>query len=436
MTTTERICSVLALVLSVLQPLPLVAQKRPDPAVKASRKAGSGPSERARPEARRYTIEQAVSDRAQLHTIAFNGLAFMTGDFGSDTFIPPGKVSDFFGFQYMRDIDAAGKGHNPMFLNRVAGNVLQILNEDQRALFLEASWDQALQMETIARMRWPVILAFDQELRGQRPEGRGALDPGAVSDHFSRIYALDAELAFERARVFGAVARSLTESQRARLGDMQFGDFDSWPEVDREALQRQRPRGESKMVGVAYLTLASEFFSWQAGSIDADVYFCPERHGTTFGGFYLKDLPAMGQKDFDISTSLTGDSGEAFLDLLNPDQRARIESIIPRQRDALREIVSLRREIAGCLRGFLAGEPPDREVVLELGRHYGELDGFLSFHYATAFAEIFRTLDLDQQATMLRLRNLDTNEMGNVFIFSQRVELADPLATDPFFTPL
>ncbi|MCP3891772.1 MAG: hypothetical protein GY702_23320, partial [Desulfobulbaceae bacterium] len=40
---------------------------------------------------RNYSVEQAISDRAQLHTIAFNGLAFFTGDLCSDTFIPPGK---------------------------------------------------------------------------------------------------------------------------------------------------------------------------------------------------------------------------------------------------------------------------------------------------------------------------------------------------------
>ena len=57
--------------------------------------------------AHRYSIEQATSDKAQLHTIAFDGLAFLTGDFAMDTFLPPGKVSDYFGFQYMRDIDAS-----------------------------------------------------------------------------------------------------------------------------------------------------------------------------------------------------------------------------------------------------------------------------------------------------------------------------------------
>src|SRR5512137_470223 len=89
-----------------------------------------------------YSLEQALSDQAQLHTIAFSGLAFLTGDFGASTFIPPGKVADFFGFQYMRDVDAAGKGHNPMFLDRIAGNVLGILDARQRAVFERAAREQ------------------------------------------------------------------------------------------------------------------------------------------------------------------------------------------------------------------------------------------------------------------------------------------------------
>ena len=100
----------------------------------------------SRNNAQQYSIEQAISDQAQLHTIAFNGLAFITGDYGAATFISPGKVCDFFGFQYMRDIDVAQKGHNPIFLNRVAGNVLYTLNDGQRALLEKASREEARQM--------------------------------------------------------------------------------------------------------------------------------------------------------------------------------------------------------------------------------------------------------------------------------------------------
>ena len=57
-----------------------------------------------------YSIEQAISDRAQLHTLAFDGLAFLTGDFGSSTFLSPGKVADFSGFQYMRNMEPPPAG--------------------------------------------------------------------------------------------------------------------------------------------------------------------------------------------------------------------------------------------------------------------------------------------------------------------------------------
>src|SRR5512138_110658 len=109
--------SLVALAATAQNPPPQQPERRPPPP--------NDPRPRTGSPAQKHSLAQAVSDEAQLHTIAFSGLAFITGDFGASTFIPPGKVCDFFGFQYMRDIDAARKGHNPMFLNRVAANVLK-----------------------------------------------------------------------------------------------------------------------------------------------------------------------------------------------------------------------------------------------------------------------------------------------------------------------
>lgn len=58
------------------------------------------------------SLDQALFDDAQLKTIAFSGLAFLTGDMCSNTFFPPGKVSDFFGFQSIRDTTPNEFGHN------------------------------------------------------------------------------------------------------------------------------------------------------------------------------------------------------------------------------------------------------------------------------------------------------------------------------------
>ena len=381
-----------------------------------------------------YSIEQAVSDQAQLHTIAFSGLAFVTGDFGAATFLPPGKVCDFFGFQYMRDIDAAGKGHNPMFLNRVAGNVLKIMTDDQRKAFEGLARKQAEQFNALARKRWPLIKAFYRELGGDVPAGSTGLNKEAVVKYVGELFAFDAELAYVRAEAFGKLVASLTPEQKAFLGKMKFGDFNTWPDVDMD--QYKLPRGTEKSVNVAYMTYASEFFSWYAWSVEADTYFCPERHGTYFGGFYMKDMPAMGKKDFDISTSVTGDSGKSFLETLTEEQRKNITAIPDLQRKALKEIIDIRRGISTELRRFLKGEQADREKVLALGKRYGGLDGEMSYHYAAAFAKVNKTLTEEQRAKLVKLRNLDGYKSAPAYLYSDAVREAPQMPnTDAFFFP-
>ena len=384
------------------------------------------------PGIQKYSLEQAISDRAQLSTIAFSGLAFVTGDFGASTFLPPGKVCDFFGFQYMRDIDAAGKGHNPMFLNRVAGNVLHVLNDGQRKWFEDLAAEQAPQFEQLARMRYPLIWAFHRQLDGKLPTGSSGLEAKAVEKYVGDIFALDAELSFRRAEVFGQVARSLTADQKSYLSKMKFGDFNTWPELD-ERDQLPRPgRAGSPLVNVAYMTYASEFFSWYAGSVEADTYFCPERHGTYFGGFYMKDMPAMGQRDFDISTSRTGDSGAAFLNLLTSAQRNEITALPGRQRQALAEIIQVRRNISTELRKFLKGGTADKAKVAALGRRYGELDGELSWMYALAFAEIGRSLTEPQRAAAVKLRDLAGYQSAPAYLYSQPLQALPDLPDTDF----
>ena len=380
-----------------------------------------------------YSIEQAISDRAQLSTIAFSGLAFVTGDFGPDTFIPPGKVCDYFGFQYMRDVDVAQKGHNPMFLDRVAGNVLKTLTDEQRKVFADFSREQAKQYNELAMKRFPLIKAFYRQLKGDIPAGGAGLNKEVVTKYVGGIFEYDAEVSYKRAQVFGKIVASLTDEQKASLAQMKFGDFNTWPEVDME--KYKLPRETDRSVNVAYMTCASEFFSWYAGSVEADVYFCPERHGTYFGSFYMKDMPAMGKKDYDISTAITGDSGETFLKLLTPEQRVSITAIPEAQRKDLKEIIEVRKAVSIELRKFLKGETPDKQKVLSLGRRYGELDGEMSWMYATAFAKANKTLSADQRATLKKLRNLDGYTSAPAYLYSTPMKTLPSIPdTDFFFT--
>ena len=218
------------------------------------------------------------------------------------------------------------------------------------------------------------------------------------------------------------VHASLDEDQQAYLGKMKFGDFNSWPAID-ERDKLRRGRGRSKLFNVAYMTYASEFFSWTAGNIEADTYFCPERHGTYFGGFYMKDMPAMGKRDFDISTSVTGESGRILVEeLLEPEQAAHITAIPDLQRKLLMETIDVRRAFSTELRKFLDGKTPDRKRLLALGRRYGELDGEMSWLYTMAFAKVNRTLTDKQRAELVKLRNLPGYKSAPYYIYSRGQE--------------
>ncbi|MFA9392482.1 MAG: hypothetical protein ACERKD_21910 [Prolixibacteraceae bacterium] len=365
---------------------------------------------------KKYSIEQAISDRAQLTTIGFSGLAFITGDFGASTFLPPGKVCDYFGFQYMRDIDAAEKGHNPMFVDRVVGNVLFILNEKQKQRFRDLAEEQVSQLEALAEMRLPLIKSFHLELDGNIPKGSSGLNKQTVMDYVGDIFELDAKLSVRRAEVLAEVANSLTKEQKEYLGKMKFGDFNTWPDKTELAHLDMK---KSKLYNVAYMTYASEFFSWYAGSVEADTYICPERQGTYFGGFYMKDIAAMNQRDYDISTSVTGDSGEEFLNVvLSETQRGFIFQILNDQRKILNEVVEVRREFSTELRKLLNGQQPDKNKLLALGQRYGELDGELSWNYAIAFAKVKKTLTADQMAKLMKLRNVEGYESAPYYVYS------------------
>lgn len=380
-----------------------------------------------------YTIDQAISDNAQLHTIAFSGLAFITGDFGASTFIPPGKVCDYFGFQYMRDIDEKQSGHNPKFLSRVAGNVLRTLNTDQLKQFQDLATEQAPEYIALANMRLPLIHAFWTNMKGKAPAGSKGLNQASVEKYVGDIFARDGEMSYRRAQVMGSVARSLTPEQKAFFAKVKFGDFSTWPEVDEREQMRRLGPAKSKMESVAFMTYASEFYSWYGGSVEADTYFCPERHGTYFGGFYMKDMPAMGKRDFDISLSRTSDSGRDFLAALDADQRDEIEGIIDAQRKDLKESVELRRKISGELRKFLEGKTPDRAAVVALCRKYGELDGHMSWLYASAFAKVNQTLTSDQRTELMKIRNLDGYTSAPYYVYSQAMEAAPSLGDSARF---
>ncbi len=372
-----------------------------------------------KPGGNQYVLEQAISDNAQLYTISFDGLAFLTGSFNCNTFLPPGKAADFFGFQYMRDNDKGLNGHSGIYLMRIANNVLTILNDSQKQQLIALAKVQAPLYREFALKRIPLIKAFS-DLLGP---GNKSLDKAAVSRYVADLFLIDGDMSYGRAKAYGELVKSLTTEQKTAFAKLSFSDSNTWSKLEMEEVVDRK--NYSHEVHVAIMTFASEFFSWYAGSTDADVYFCPERHATYFGSFYMKDIPAMGDPNLALDTALTGDSGAGFVKALNAGQAALVTGLVEEQRSALEEIVTTRTAISAELRRFIKGETADRNTVMALSKRYGELDGEIAYYYATAFAKISGTLSASQKSALVKLRNLDSKydcPTDSIYIYSDRVK--------------
>lgn len=186
------------------------------------------------------------------------------------------------------------------------------------------------------------------------------------------------------------------------------------------------------------MTYAGDLFSWYAGNVTADVYFCPERQGTYFGSFYLKDAPAMGNPNYTIPSNLTGDMGAAFLNVLTPAQRSLVTDLVDLQETDLLRIVDRRTDVATALRQFIAGETPDSAAVLTLMEKYGEHDGEIVYLYATAFADVARTLNSTQWSQLYALREeILQGELSvptGAYSYSTPIVMPTGLNSDALFT--
>jgi phosphatidylethanolamine-binding protein (PEBP) family uncharacterized protein len=401
-----------------------------------------------------FTLEQSISDGAQRTTLAFAGLAMMTGNLEAQSFFPPGKVADYTGFQYLRDNDPDGMGHNTSFLTRVANNVIYILNDAQFEQLKSLAVGQQADIDLYGYQRFTLMKAFRRAFAGDIPVGSTGLNLNAVKSASRDLYLIDGRISFDRALLYATVLASMDSTQRAYLDAMKGKGWNSWPDVTSDQI-RTRMSGLPKGTSVAVMTYASDLFSWYAGSVDADVYFCPERHGTYFGSFYIKDAPAVGHEGYSIDEQLTATAGSALCDsskgYVTAQQAATMSALVDTQRGNLyaspgANIVQLRTQIATLLRGLLvstAGSDAVRDQVLALSETYGDLDGANNHAYATVFTQVYGTLTADQKTRLSDLRQsimsgtysdgtpFDYSVCTTYFLYSATI--TDASVLDPYF---
>jgi hypothetical protein len=379
-----------------------------------------------------YTITQAISDEAQRNTISFDGLAFLTGNLGSQSFLPPGKVADYSGFQYLRDNDPTKLGHNTSFVTIISFNILHILTPDQINIFVARAQEQIDQINEFAYKRFPLLKAFCRLKEGDLPLGTTALSKESVMDYSAELYRIDGQISYNRAQLFGQVINSLSSAQRDKLDALKaLNGIGNWDSTLTNPLQGFNLPQD---VNVAVMTYASEIYAWYAGSVTSDVYFCPERHGTYFGSFYLKDWPAMGNPNYTIDETLTASAGQNFLAILTTNQADQLKGVVEQQKSALLELVDKREAISTELRKFLSLQKADSSIIISLSERYGELDGELSYYYASTFTQIYNSLSDGQKQQVLNLANrLGYIDPAGAFLYSQPMSIPEIENTDYFF---
>jgi hypothetical protein len=379
-----------------------------------------------------YTIDQTISDEAQRNTISFDGLAFLTGNVGSQSFLPPGKVADYCGFQYLRDNDPTELGHNTSFVTIISYNILHILTNDQINMFVDRAKNQIDLINEFAYKRFPLLKAFRRLKDGDLPTGTTQLSKDAVMNYTAELYRIDGQISYDRAQLFGKVINSLSSAQITKLAALKsLHGVGNWDKTLSDPLQGFNLQQD---VNVAVMTYASEIYAWYAGSVTSDVYFCPERQGTYFGSFYLKDWPAMGNPNFTINEQLTANAGQNFLSILSTAQADQIKNIVDLQRSSLLELIQKREAVSIELRKFLAGQTADSLSILTLSERYGELDGEISYFYATTFTQVLNSLSDEQKGKLLALANeLGYIQPAGAFLYSQPIETPEIINTDFMF---
>ncbi len=83
----------------------------------------------------------------------------------------------------------------------------------------------------------------------------------------------------------------------------------------------------------------------------------------------------MGNANYTIDETITGNKGAEFLTLLTEPQATLITDLVDIQYDNLLTIVDVREAISIELRKLLVQDSVDEDMILDLAATYGALDG-------------------------------------------------------------
>jgi len=283
----------------------------------------------------------------------YDAVTWYSGNLCGDSFLPGGKIADFFGYQYLRDTAPNQADHTTEFVTYSSKAFLSVLSPGQTAIITAyaANYSQYQNMTNqYVNMRFPIYKAFRRLLNGDLPSGTSGLNQAALLNLSQSLYEVDAVIAVMKAQAFATIINSLDSYQKSILEQYVKGGFNSWPV--------NKTNCDANVMG-----LASEMFGWYAGNLTSDTYFAPERINDYFGSFYFKDGPDYGTSNYSVATHVTGTEGDDFYSYLNLTEQSWYDAIMPDQFTYLTNIVEVRSQISTELRKALSNQSINTTLV-------------------------------------------------------------------------
>eukprot|EP00808_Paulinella_micropora_P025307 g7364.t1 len=370
-------------------------------------------------------FDSSLRSIVMLKTWGYAGLAWLTGNLCSDSFLPPGKVGEMMGFQFTRDSEPNGLGHNSMFSDYISQHVFSLLTDEQ-LLTLSAPWREQSYVDlTIAMVSARQPLNYELRKLIAHPANPSLLNLSAVVSYWQDWQEMDGKVTIRRAKALGAVIRSLNASMLADIRTFTVPKANTpaqptalW-ETNRLRFQRLGIQGgftrtlwtgETMNDNSLLVTLGNQLMSWISEGDYADIYFAPEQVADLFGAFYLKDLEIFNvHAGSTVNLDETADRGQAFLDMLPPALYTKLAGVaaaaVSWPNGQLAQMYNIRANISHALRALQTGTAlADEAAVLALFREHGRVDGELIAQCAKIFAEIYWALDRDGFCKLHALR--------------------------------
>ncbi len=334
--------------------------------------------------------------------MASKGFAWLSGSPADNEKLSIGKNAQFFGFVALRY--QSGRAANRGALGRA---FYAITESDQQSFLYEAVLAEAAPLTEWWNTRESLLTLLEDHLYTGEP-----INKGQAASIGAELAVLNATVAIHEARAFASLEDTLNEEQQAQLIDWRQDPEQTYQLSQENRLQAEGfERDQLKQLEDLY----AKAFSWLTGTT-GDNEVIPLGQPAQFFGFV-----SIRHKSGHAANR--GDIAKTFLNILDAEQTALIDSAVTYQMPVVEQFLQVRYQFLEELT-LLRTQPNlfDEDNALALAALMGELEAEAAWIEAETYRQIRQTMTKEQITQMMALRSnyiLDESQV-EILSFEER----------------